>query len=85
MAARGRPPAGRDGSKTSEYRVLSVRVPEDTHRLLAELAAVMSLTRGRVVETALPALGVSLSREQRRTLEAMSLVKKGARVSNRRR
>jgi hypothetical protein len=50
----GRPPAGlRKGEKASEYRRLTVRVPERTLRLVAQLAEREGRPQWRIVNDAL--------------------------------
>lgn len=75
---RGRRPAGPGGARTSEYRVLSVRVPDDTHRLLKDLATALDLNRAQVVEAALPALAYACSGDRRKALETIWRVRHGA-------
>jgi outer membrane lipoprotein SlyB len=57
-----------------------VRVPDETHRLLGDLVAVLGRNRGQVIETALPALAGTLSGEERKALEALWRVRQGAKI-----
>lgn len=48
----GRPPAGIDGAPSSEYPQLAVRVPPETIRQVAEVAAARDVPQWQVVREA---------------------------------
>jgi hypothetical protein len=48
----GRPPAGIDGKPSSEYPQLAVRVPVETIRQVAEIAAARDVPQWQVVREA---------------------------------
>jgi hypothetical protein len=50
---RGRPPAGIGGKKSSQYRQLAVRVPDETIRQVTSLAASLELPQWQVVRNAI--------------------------------
>lgn len=49
----GRPPAGIDGKPSSEYPQLGVRVPPETIRQCAEIAAAQQIPQWQVVREAI--------------------------------
>jgi hypothetical protein len=48
----GRPPAGIDGKKSSQYPQLAVRVPPETMRQVADIATAREIPQWQVVRAA---------------------------------
>jgi hypothetical protein len=60
----GRPPAGRNGELTSEYRALSVRIPPTARRQLDALRLALARPTWAVVADALDAYATATAAER---------------------
>jgi hypothetical protein len=67
----GRPPAGADGEKVSEYSQVSLRLPEATRALLDAISGMTGQPSWRVIEQALDAYVQRLPDDDRRLLHGV--------------
>ena len=64
----GRPPAGPDGEKVSDYAQVTMRLPEGTKALLDAISGMTGLSSWRVLEVALDAYVRQLPADEQRLL-----------------
>lgn len=67
----GRPPAGRDGDKVSQYAQITVRLPGTTKSLLDAIAGMTGMPAWRVLEAALVVYVRQLPADEQRILNGV--------------